>query len=50
MVDIWWQIFYQFSPEKIGLNFVTENFTKFVTTRQEICHLELALGASLPKK
>ena len=29
---------------KIGLNFVTENFTTFFTGRTSICHLELTLG------
>ena len=38
-----------FSPRKIGLKFVTENFTTFSTARKEICHLELTLGASSPK-
>ena len=35
-------------PQKIGLKFVTENFTIFFTARKEICHLELSLGASSP--
>ena len=38
-----------FSQEKC-LTFVTENFTTFVTARKEICHMELTLGASSPKK
>ena len=28
---------------------MTENFTTFLTARQQICHLELTLGASSPK-
>ena len=35
--------------EGIGLNVVTENCTTFFTTRKEVCHLEFALGASLPQ-
>ena len=38
-----------FPRKKIGLNFVTENFTTFFAARKEICHLELTLGASSPK-
>ena len=34
---------------KIGLKCVTGNFTRFFAKR-EICHLELTLGASSPKK
>ena len=34
VVDFWWQIFCQFSPGKIGLKFVTENFTTFFTTKK----------------
>ena len=49
MVDFWWQIICRFSPGKIGLKFVTENFTTFFTSRKEICHLELTLGESSPK-
>ena len=45
-VDFWWQISCQFSPGKIGLKFVTENFTTFFTSRKDICHLELTLGES----
>ena len=45
-----YQIFCQFSPGKIGLKFVTENFTTFFTARKEICHLELTLGAFAPNK
>ena len=48
LVDFWWQIFCQFSPGKVGLKFVTENFTEFFTAKKNICHLELALGAFLP--
>ena len=44
---MWWifggQIFCRFYPRKMGLNFVTENFTTIFTARKEICHLELAL-------
>ena len=43
------QIFCQFSPGEIGFNFVTENFTTFFNARKEMCHLELAPGASSPK-
>ena len=32
------------SPRKIGLEFVTENFTTFFTARKSIGHLELTLG------
>ena len=46
MVDFWWQIFCQLSPGKIGLKFVTENFTAFFSARKEICHLQIALEAS----
>ena len=45
-----WQIFCQFSPGKIGLNFVTENLIRFFTSRKDICHLELTLGESLPNR
>ena len=48
MADFWWQSFCQFSPGKLGLNFVTENFATFFTARKEIYHLELNLGASSP--
>ena len=37
-------------PRKIGLKFVTKNFTTFFTARKETGHLDLTLGASLPKK
>ena len=37
-------------PRRKRLKFVTENFTTFFTARKEICHLELTLGPSLPKK
>ena len=47
-VDSWWQIFCRFSPQKIGLKFVTANFTTFFTAIKEICHLEFTLGAPLP--
>ena len=40
--------FCQTFPGKIGLNFVTENFTTFFTPRQEICHVQLTLRASSP--
>ena len=46
VVDFWWQYFWQLSPGKIGLQFVTEDFTTFVTASKEICHLELTLGVS----
>ena len=36
-------------PRKMGLRFGTENFTTFFTAREEICHLELTLGASSSK-
>ena len=49
-VDFRWQMFSQFSPGKIGLKFVTENFTTFSTAREENCHLELTLGASSPNE
>ena len=48
MVDFWWQIFCQFSPGKIGLHFVSKNFTTFFTARKVVCHLEFTLGASSP--
>ena len=44
----WWQAFCQISPGKIGLNFVTENFTTFFIPRQKFCHVQLTLGASSP--
>ena len=36
------------SPGKMGVNFVTENFTTFFTARKEICQMELTLGAFSP--
>ena len=48
VVDLWCQIFCRFSPGKIDLQFVTENFTVFFTARKEICQLELALGLCFP--
>ena len=36
MADFMWQIFCQFPPGKIGLKFVTENFTTFFTARKKL--------------
>ena len=36
-------------PSGTGFKLVTENFPTFFTAREEICHLELTLGASSPK-
>ena len=33
-------------PRKIGLDFVTKNFTTFFTVKKETCHLELTLPAT----
>ena len=43
---MWWILGGKFS-QKIGLKFVTENFTTLFTARNETYHLELTLGASL---
>ena len=49
---MWWifggKFCVNFPPGKIGLKFVTENFSTFFTARKDICHLELTLGASSP--
>ena len=51
MVDFWWQILCHIFSRKNRLkSFVTENFTTFFTSRKDICHLELTLGESSPKK
>ena len=51
---MWWifggKVSVKFSPGKIGLTFVTKNFTTFFTARKEICHLELTLGESSPTR
>ena len=51
---MWWifggKLSVSILPRKIGLNFITENSTTFFTARKDICHLELALGASSPNK
>ena len=49
VVDLWWQIFRQFSTGKIGSTFVTEKFTTIFTARKDKIDLELTLGASSPK-
>ena len=45
--------FLSYFPRENGLKFITpktsENFTTFSTARKEICHLELALGATSRK-